>query len=88
MVGRLLKQLIVGRTTQKNLRVLQRLIDYAISTVEACSWVENFWIGALPLGKEPRRLTEAQITALQAARRRSREQVKQARESRLAVTVA
>ena len=73
---RLLRQLIKGHVTQKNLRLLQKFIDYTISVVGACSWVNDFWVGALPVGQQRRPRSEAHSKAIKEGhqRRREREQ--------------
>ena len=41
-------------------RVLRQLVDLAVSEVEACSWRKGYWVGALPIGSEPRPVTTKQ----------------------------
>jgi len=43
--------------TRDGARELRRLIDYAISVVGATSWVNDFWLGALPVKREPKQTT-------------------------------
>lgn len=61
-------------------KALIDLIDFAISTLEAASWVERFWVGALPI-QEPRTISESHKKALLdgQVRRRERDQNERAR---------
>ncbi len=61
-------------------KALIDLIDFAISTLDAASWVERLWGGALPI-KEPRTISESHKKALLEGqtRRRERDQNERAR---------
>ena len=48
--------------------MFSQLISYALSTVEVCDWVKQFWAGVLPLGKLPKRLSATHHQALEAGR--------------------
>ncbi len=54
-------------------KALIDLIDFAISTLDAASWVERLWVGALPT-KEPRTISESHKKALLDGQARRREQ--------------
>jgi hypothetical protein len=54
--------------TREGNRVLRQLVDYAIVELEACVWVKDLDPGALPIEKEPRRLSKAHNRALHAGR--------------------
>lgn len=72
--------------TRRGNRVLIDLIDWAQSTLEACCWRSTFWVGALPLQREPRPVTDAQRAGLARGREKAnerRQQREQARRARL-----
>lgn len=48
-------------------RILCDLIEYTISCVQACAWVDDYSLGALP-ALEPRNLTDEQMSAWHAGR--------------------
>jgi hypothetical protein len=56
-------------------KVLRDLVRLAMAVVGACSWKDEFWLGALPVRKEPRQLDVAHKRALAegAARARAEE---------------
>jgi len=54
--------------TKLGVRVLRDLIDLAISTLEACSWRDDFALGPLPIRRNTRKLTDARRGALAKAR--------------------
>lgn len=60
--------------TKVGKRTLRDLIRWTTAVVEAATWVENFWVGSLPLSREPKRLSRAHYQALQAGRKRRMEQ--------------
>ena len=66
--------------------LLQELIDYTLSVVGACAWVDDILPKALPLSKEPKQFSEAHKQALVKGqlerRKRERGQVAEARERR------
>ncbi len=64
--------------TREGKRTLRDLIEWTARAVEAATWVKSFWVGALPTGREPRRITKAHSQALQAGRKRSRDELQAA----------
>ena len=60
--------------TQRGRKVLAKLIDLAVSAVEACIWTADFGADALPVQREPARRSGAHIRAMQEGKRRAREQ--------------
>ena len=64
------------------MRALRRLIELAVSELEACAWKAGFSIGALPFDREPRPLTAAQRRALGEGRNRANRQRREEREGR------
>lgn len=58
-------------------KILRDLINLAIATVGACSTVDDYWLGALPVRSEPRRLTESERRARAATLAANAERVRQ-----------
>jgi len=50
-------------TSRKGSRALLDLVDLTVSAVSAASWVDDLWIGALPIRFQPAKITEAQREA-------------------------
>ena len=67
-----LGRILLSWATRDGKRTLRDLIRWTEAAVEAATWVESFWIGALPLGREPRHLSLAHNRALQAGRKRGK----------------
>ena len=57
------------------------LIDYAIAAVEASAGTSEFWVGALPITREPKPLTTAQRDALARGRKEGHAQRKRESEA-------
>ncbi len=57
--------------TRDGKRTLRDLIRFTEAAVEAATWVDKFWVGALPMSREPRRLSKAHNLAWQAGRKRA-----------------
>jgi hypothetical protein len=73
-------------TKPKAKRAMKRLIELAITELEACSWRTQFSVGALPIDREPKPMTAAQrearrqnMTRLKAQQRAEREALERAR---------
>ena len=77
-----LRQVKTGCATRRGSKVLRDLIDLAISELEACVWIDDLPVGALPLEKEPRPLSPAKRAALERATRAASERRRQEREQR------
>lgn len=58
--------------TRDGKRTLRDLIRWTEAAVEAATWVDAFWVGALPMSKEPRRLSAEHKLALRAGRDKAR----------------
>jgi hypothetical protein len=67
VLGRLQK----SWATRDGKRTLRDLIRWTEAAVEAATWIDEFSTGALPMDKEPRRLSEAHNLALQIGRKRA-----------------
>ena len=80
---RVLKQIREKYVTNRGNVVLRRLVDLTVTELKACSWRDDFWIGALPIKFGQRKLSEAHKRAIRAARERSQEQREIARKARL-----
>jgi hypothetical protein len=61
---------------------VKSLERYAVSCVEACRWVDSYWVGALP-AEDRRRISKAHIEALQAGRRQAKAARENVRKRRL-----
>lgn len=59
--------------TKQGNRALLDLIDLTISSLEACTWEDDFLPGALPIVREARRVSEAQQKAMREGRDRARQ---------------
>jgi len=65
--------------TRDGKRTLRDLIRWTEAAVEAATWVDSFWVGALPLSREPKQLSQAHYQALQAGRKRRGEEGRKSR---------
>ena len=79
------RRAVLGRiqsswATRDGQRTLRDLIRWTEAAVEAATWVESFWVGALPMSREPKRMSRAHLEAMQAGRQRSRGQVEETEE--------
>lgn len=59
--------------TKQGNRALLDLIDLTISSLEVCTWRNDFLPGPLPITREPRRISETQQSAMQKANKLARE---------------
>ena len=76
MDGKPYRRAVLGRikqswATRDGKRALRDLMRFTESAVEAATWVDEFWVGALPTGREPKRLSESHKHALHAGRDRA-----------------
>ena len=55
--------------SMSRMALLLALIDYATAAVEANMGTSEFWVGALPVSREPRTITAAHKEALARGRR-------------------
>ena len=60
--------------TVRGKKALVGLIDVTREAVQAATWIQDFWVGALPTPKEPRQVTQAELAALERGRRTQAEQ--------------
>lgn len=76
----------VQKGSRRGGKALRDLLGLAISELEAAVWLDEVDVGPLPIGKEPKKLSEAQKRAMQQGAARKRRKKKEARERRLKVT--
>ncbi len=65
--------------TRRGNRVLIALVDLTVSELEACTWMDEFPVGALPIKAEPKRLSLAQRVALARGRQRAHDRRREER---------
>ena len=69
-------------------RVLRQLLDFAISELQACAWRDDFWIGAPPIKRRQRTISEAGKRIQRAGKAKGKEQREAARKARFAKEAA